>query len=268
MKRIELGKKAVKAVPKSEWIVVPDVHPAIITDEQFKRVREIMSANIKWKNHKPPNKNNLFYRKIFCGHCRLALERNKKVDKCNYRCTTKSVKSGLTCMKGSISENVIIEAVLATIKLQAQLADNIKQLSKSTVKSSFTTIKELSGESQKLKKLIEKLKGEKLNLWEKRNDGSLPIESYKYESEKLSNQIAAYTEKIVELEKQIQRLEMEAGQENAFVERYSTQIFINELSREIVDEFIQAIHVYSPDRIEITLNYIDEFEKIKALMGS
>ena len=64
------------------------------------------------------------------------------------------MKSGLTCMQSSISKNVIIEAVLATIKLQAQLADSIKQLSKSTVTSSFATIKKLRGESQNLKKLI------------------------------------------------------------------------------------------------------------------
>jgi DNA repair exonuclease SbcCD ATPase subunit len=93
-------------------------------------------------------------------------------------------------------------------------------------------------------------------------------EAYQNETEKLSNQVTAYTDKIAELETQIRRLEIESGQENAFVERFSKQVCINELTRVIVDEFIEAIHVYTSDRIEIILNYKDEFERLQNIMES
>ena len=76
------------------------------------------------------------------------------------------------------------------------------------------------------------------------------------------------TEALSELDTQIRRLELETGQENVFVERFSRQIDIRELSKEVVDEFISSIHIHAPDRIEITLNYSDEYEKIAGLEKS
>ena len=96
---------------------------------------------------------------------------------------------------------------------------------------------------------------------------SLSREAFKTENEKISSQAADYSRKIAELEAQIRKRETESGQENAFVERFSRQAGINELSREVMDEFIQSVHVYAPDRIEIILNYADEFEKIQEQMG-
>jgi hypothetical protein len=49
VKRIGVGKKNMTAVPRSEWIVVPNAFPAIISGEQFKRAREIMRSNAKPK---------------------------------------------------------------------------------------------------------------------------------------------------------------------------------------------------------------------------
>ena len=105
-------------------------------------------------------------------------------------------------------------------------------------------------------------------IWEKQHTEIISREVFQVESEKLTEQITAYTEKIVEIEIQIRRLEMESGQENIFVERFSKQACITKLPREIVDEFIQAIYVYTPERIEVVLNYADEFEAIKMQMES
>gem|GEM_PF-3449110 len=171
-------------------------------------------------------------------------------------------------MRGSISEKAVIETVLSVVKLQAQLAESIKALTTATVKSSAATINELRGESQKLQRLVEKANSTKLTFWENINAGSLSREAFLSESGKLSNQVTAYTEKIAELETEIRRLELESGQENVFVERFSKQVNITELSRVIVDEFIEAIHVYASDRIEVTLNYIDEFEKLQMFTES
>lgn len=61
---------------------------------------------------------------------------------------------------------------------------------------------------------------------------------------------------------------MESFQENTFVENFSIQDGIEKLSKEVVDEFIKEIHVYDSDRIEVTLNYADEYLKMQKQMGS
>jgi hypothetical protein len=60
-------------------------------------------------------------------------------------------------------------------------------------------------------------------------------------------------------------LEAETGRENVFVERFSKQAGITKLMREVVEEFISEIKVYSPERIEIIFNYTDEYAKIAEL---
>ncbi len=41
------------------------------------------------------------------------------------------------------------------------------------------------------------------------------------------------------------------------------QIGIQELSHEVVDELIKAVIVHAPDRVEILLNYADEYNMIE-----
>ena len=267
-KRVELGKRAVKTVPRSEWIVVPDAIPAIITEEQFARVRELLSAKTPSKPRKSFGADLPFYHKIFCGTCGKALARVPSGGGYIYYCPTHNRVDGLECMRGSIRESEVIETVLTVLRQQAQFAEDVKSFRSLDAKTSSATAENLRCEIQNLQRLIDKASSTKLSLWEKQHNGNLSGEAYQSESKKLTGQVASYTTAITELESQIRKLEMDSGQENTFVERFSRQAGINELSREVVDEFIKAIHVHTPDRIEITLNYADEYEKIVEKAGA
>jgi len=264
MKRVEFGRTTAKAVPKSEWIVVPDAFPAIITCEQFERVGSLMGVINEEKSDRPEVEGPLLSRKIFCGACGLALTCVQVGGEYVYRCFTPAVKSGLGCMHDDIPESVVIDTVLTVLRQQAQLADNVKSLNSLHGKSAFEEIRTLYGEVQRLKKLTAKANADKLDLWENWHTGNLSDEVYRQEGERLNGKIAEYSVQISEREKRIHSLEMESGQENVFVERYSKQVGISELTRDIVCEFIKAIHVYSPEHIEITLNYADEYARIRS----
>jgi len=56
--------------------------------------------------------------------------------------------------------------------------------------------------------------------------------------------------------------------ENAFVERFSKQTGLQELTRNIVDELILEVKIYSADKIEIVFNFVDEYEKIVPLLNT
>jgi len=165
-------------------------------------------------------------------------------------------------MKGSVPEPLVIDNVLNVIKKQANLAGNIKSHITTHMESASAQIENLRGKVKNLKKMIEKANGAKLSLWEKQHSGTLLPEAYQSESKKLTRQNADHTGVIAELESKIRNLEMESGQEDIFVERLSKQSGIQELSREIVVEYVQAVRVYAPDRIEITLNYADGYGSV------
>jgi hypothetical protein len=67
--------------------------------------------------------------------------------------------------------------------------------------------------------------------------------------------------KITELETQARTLEIAGQEENVFEKRFSQQVGITELTREVVQEFVQRVNVHAPDRIEVVFNYADEYEK-------
>ncbi len=265
LRRTELGKRNVKAVPPSEWIVVPDIIPPIITPQQYMRVKELREAKTRNKAGRGKSAATLplFRRKIFCGGCGKALERAKTSKGYVYSCATTKIKAGLGCVSGSVGESMIVSTVLTVIKQQARLAENIKSLKAEDAKASVVTADGLRGEVQKLRRLMEKAHSAKLELWEKQQAGDITREAFQSQSNALTVQANEFTDKIAGLETHIHGLELEAGQENAFVERFSKQVGIEELSREVIDELIKAVIVHAPDRIEILLNYADEYNMIE-----
>jgi len=267
-KRIELGKPAITAVPREDWVIVPDAFPAIITEEQFARVRSMMIGKTKTKSYKPMGENLLFYRKISCGTCGRALVRSPSGGGHIYYCATRNRIDEVGCMRGGIRESDVIDTVLAVIRQQAQFADNMKSNYSRNAVSAPMTVENLHSEKQNLKRLIDKANGVKLSLWEKRHSGNLSPEAYQTENGRLTEQIAEYTDMIKTLENKIRELNVKSGQENIFVERFSKHTGIQELSREIVDEFIKAIRIHAADRIEIVLNYADEYKKIAETEGA
>lgn len=260
-RRVELGKLKSEPVPPSEWIVVHNAYEAIISEEQFARVQKPKPAETPKKQSKQKA---IFSRRIYCGGCGLALNRSGAG---TYYCDTPKTKPGLGCVQGRISEKAVVQTVLSVVHQQAQIADNAKTLQTAGAKSSFSELTTLRGEVQSLKRLIEKVNSAKLSLWEKHFAKTVSDEAYQRESEKLTGQITAYTDKIYELEAQIRKAESDVGQENAFVERFSKQVGIKTLTHEVVDEFVKAIHVHTIDRIEITLNYADEYQQVLEQMG-
>jgi hypothetical protein len=259
-----LGKREVIAVPPTEWIVVPNIIPPIITPEQYARAKERRKANTK---HMVVGKSSaalsMFYRKIFCGGCGKALERKNNGKGDVYSCSTPKIKAGLGCVSGNIGESIISDTVLTVIKQQARLAENIKSLKAEDARTAAVTVDNLRGEIRSLRRLMEKVRSAKLELWEKQQAGNLTREAFQSQNNALAAQSGAYADRIAELENQICGFELQAGQENAFLERFSKQIGIRELSREVVDELIKAVIIHAPDRIEIVLNYADEYGMIE-----
>ena len=263
----ELGKSKQVKVPESEWIVVPGAIPAIISDEQFKEA----NANVA-KRHFPERKQSrsvlLFAQKLKCGYCGMAMKTVRRKNDLKYHCYTDKTKTGYGCSSDEwIFESDIAAAVFAALKQQIAFADEARELLETKAKQLAPSVEKMQGEITRLQKLVEKSKTAKLTLWERFKDGAITAEAYHRDSEKAEAQIQSYLVKIPELEERIRGLEMETGRENLFVERFSKQVGIQELTRKVVEDFIHEIKVYAGGRIEVVFNFADEYERIVPLLG-
>ena len=106
-----------------------------------------------------------------------------------------------------------------------------------------------------------------MQLWEKYHSHVITAEVFQRENEKADEKIAKCDAKIPEILAQISGLESETSRENLFVERFSRQVGLQELTRKIVEEFIGKVKVYSTDRIEVIFNFADEYAKIATLVA-
>jgi DNA invertase Pin-like site-specific DNA recombinase len=267
-KRTGVGKTERIAIPKSDWIVVPDAIPAIITEEQFKAA----TVNVtKRKQHDGKHTKSvlLFTRKIKCGCCGMGLKTvHYKHDKTKikYRCYTPRFNKDFGCSDDLVCEKDIADVVLAALQRQIALADEARKMLETKNEQLKPSIEKLRVEVARLQRLIEKTKTEKMALWEKYHNRKISAEAFQRETEKADDKATKYAAKIPEVQAKITALEMETGRENLFIERFSKQTGLQELTRAAVDEFINEVRFYSADRIEVIFNFADEYAKIAALI--
>ena len=122
-------------------------------------------------------------------------------------------------------------------------------------------ILKLECEIQNLQRLIEKTRIAKMALWENYHSGSISLDMYHNENGKLDEQALSYEAKSADLKEQSHKLESNFGIEDTFTERFCGLAGMNELTQDIINEFIKAIYVYAADRIEIVFNYSDQYAK-------
>jgi len=118
-----------KTVPKSEWVIIENTHEGIVSRELFDKVQGLWIDNPK-SNRKPLSQSdNIFLRKIFCGHCGFSLKRRnngkvsngKKAINYHLNCTTRQTHGKDTCVPVGINENKLKEMLLELLGKQAEV---------------------------------------------------------------------------------------------------------------------------------------------------
>jgi DNA invertase Pin-like site-specific DNA recombinase len=248
-------------VPENEWTVVPGAIPAIITEELFQTAQ--FNAAKRSKSVKSQSDTvYLLSGKIKCGRCGMAMKSVRSSTAHYYYCYTGRLTDRYGCTEFKIYESDIASAVLAALQQQMAFADKARELLDIKTEQLTPNIEKLKAEIDRLQRQIEKTKTTKMSLWEKYHNGNITAEAFQQENEKADDQAQQYAGKIPVLQEEIRKLESETGRENIFVERFSKQSGITELTRSIVEEFVKEIKVFAADRIEIVFNYADEYEKI------
>ncbi|MDR1208915.1 MAG: hypothetical protein LBK41_01165 [Clostridiales bacterium] len=205
------------------------------------------------------------YSKLKCGHCGMGLKAIHRLNDVKYQCNTPKTTDKYGCPEYRLFEKDVAAAVLAALRQQAAFADNARRMLTERTEQITPGIEKLQAEVARLQKLIEKTKTAKMGLWEKYQSGAISAEAFQRENEQADDRIVKHTARIPEIQAEILRLESETGRENLFVERFSKQVGITELTRAVVEEFISEVRVYSPERIEVIFNYADEYERVAAI---
>jgi len=229
--------------PKSEWIIIPDKHPAIITKDVFMKVQEIRAKSRKNMS----SRDYLLRGKNACGCCGIALIYSDTTASPQYLCMHTYADPMAACHKMKISASELDEVVLTAIRKQAEIVLNSKDLSECVkVSAGDKTIADIE-------KIIRDCIEQRQQIYEQFI--LCEIDKPTYQSQK-----DLCSERLEKLNKQIARLRQaerskQAGQKNFDIAK---QVLEGAATpREIVETLIDKVHVFPEKRIEIKWKIAD-----------
>lgn len=250
--KVDISSRKTVALPKSEWIVVPGAHEALVSEEVFQRVQpNIRRKNITGLTNRPKH---IFYGKLKCAYCNHSLQRKLIRKEPFYCCEDGKFVQNKQCKSVKLSEQALKEVLLSAINAQIQLILNAT--SSKEWKEKEDAVAKLQKQIKEQRAIMEKWKLAKILAYEELCDGKIPKDEYLKRKEEYSDSIASAEAMILQWEKEIELENLQINQNN---EMKSCQRFASatELTREMLEEFIQVVRVFDNGPIEITWNFED-----------
>ena len=259
----ELGNiHSAKAIEKDDWVIVPGAFEAIISQEIFDQVQAKIET--AWPTRKlGPMKRRLFSRKLRCGHCGAALIRHEIAQGVYYTCDGRAWNGTDDCKKIRLFETDLIQAVLASIRFQAQLAKKTEKRLDRKEKQIQTAQNRAQSAQQRIQKQIAQLETRKAEAYLSYDLGEVSQSDYKNRCKKID---AA----IMEQKRQLDALEQDSGSILPDMDTVSCEQInslkplsnLRTLNRDMVEVLIHSIQVYNGNRIEIAWNFNEDHMKL------
>ncbi len=252
--------------PKDKWIIVKDTHEAIVSKETFDKAQDILNRNVKpVRQIMEQAKPSILAGYVYCGSCggkmirNTALCNNKKV----YRllCSTYKNKGKKYCSSHYIKEDKLIDTLLTTINLYANVALDKNFIHKLEEKrrqdniSSFfgNKLKKAQKELEDIKMIREGLYWDyKINLITETEYSDMKI-SFEKQYNDLLKQITSIN-KSIELEK---TKKLPISETIEYLKKHNE---FKELTRDKVIKLIDRVIIEDSNKIKIIFNFEDIFK--------
>jgi len=262
----ELGSKTMKKKPKSEWVKKPNSHPAIITQEQFDTIAGMITR--QRKNNISENSSRPLNKKVWCGNCNHMMRYKNQNCPPFYYCQTVDYSDKHGCTHDKIREKELSETVLNTLLMQIKLfIENeklLRMIKKTIDKPNISTNNSIS----QLDNEIKILQSNKRKLYERYTNKEISKILYLQERDTLEKELKNKTAEREALVSQQNNHENVLDSTQKISQTFLKYQSETELTKEMVDEFIEAVNIYDSERIEIKFKFKDELETIMKIIHS
>ncbi len=269
-KRTTPNHKVKKVIEKNpdEWVIVRDMHEAIITEEDFQTVQNLMKMDTRISPGKA--RVYLFSGMLECGDCKAAMVRKLvsagkdsegkprkypyyvcsgyKKDKC---CTSHMIREGELEKVVLIALNNLISALI-NLKQVLTILENTPNFRQETKKLDIRMLK--------INEEIVRIQNLKVSLYEDLTDGVIDKDEY-FELKQI------YTKQMGELEKKKARLKEEQElckieniRKSEWMESFLQYQNLHSLSRDIILKLVEKIKVFEKGRIKIVFRFQYDYE--------
>lgn len=237
----EVGGHHVRMKDESQWVKIPDHHPAVISKDLFEQVQQ------KRRHVKCPKKNTRAYAlkgKVFCGHCRHALTRSNGKNPYLY-CRHTLVDKNSPCHGMAISEQDLENLLFEILSKQAQAILNLPDLSHAE-----RVDVELAKQTE-YGKQIEGYLDQKRLLYERFLLKQISLEDYTSQKAAVDRELERLRELHTALKVRTLQMQMDAKTKSARYKLAQEVVETGKLTAGLVNSLIDKVNVYPGNQVEI-----------------
>lgn len=266
--------------PKEEWIIHKHTHQALVSDEDFFKVQEMLEAvsqkRAKEMRNARANRDltiDYFPQKVFCMDCgnSMALRRyshskyNKAVDGAYYTCVGNDIIDG--CGK-KIHEEYLRLMVIEQIRLLvANLSEQKKLIANMQAgRADNGARRSIDGKINHVYFKISEIDEMLGTLYENYAEGIVEAEDYQMMKERYQADKQTLQKKAASLEEDKRRMEKDIAM-FLEMEKDLVQFFKEHTNHaELIDKFIDRVYVSGTERMEIRFKCDDIFKRVNTAL--
>lgn len=247
------GEKGCDVLDKSEWIIVPDTHEAIISKNVFERVQERLKKDKETRNIVGWSEaERAFYNVFYCGECGRKLMTKKSKKHVNYSCQAARYKDDRECHHKAISEEklqkIVKSELIAQIQKSKMSSKNILLVTKQFFSERTA---ELKKETFQMEQEMVRIVDKSTTAFMKYKEGDLAQEAYLKMKEERTVWEAYFSERKQEILQMISNLEKQEKVEEKYLHSLLKINSKTVLNPELVETLIERIYLYGDGRLEI-----------------
>lgn len=265
-----------KRRPQEEWEYVYNVHPALISEEDFQKIRQIKEkgrekqAQCNKHQKRSLEERRLLTGKIYCGDCGTLLGArkgnqrltSKKSPRIFYQCDGYEYSGRTRCFNHYISQKDVLEKIKNALNVQFKLIAESDRVIKSIQDDKKGMLALHDKKRKEINDELAKMKMKKERLLIDYNDGTINSEEYKYIRQKYDEEEQKLRRILVLAEKERKNQEKQLRTIEEWVKLMKQFMPQKNIDRKLIEHLIDTIYVYGNKNVEIVFLFKNEIEEL------
>jgi len=263
---------------RDEWIVVPNTHEAIVTQELYdlanavfdERTENYMKNRYKYVDNQQQKSELLLFGIAFCADCGKALARKKitrgSSNTARWAFGCKKHMDLKACKKKFIYESDLYETVYNAIRTQVErYVDVVGILEKLNQDNSFKSrLMRYDTEIEKLEKELRRIAILRQGIYESYAEKLLTASEYQFAIEKYNADMESQQIRLEVSKAERAEYSKHADQASKWLSTFTRFYEEKTLTLEMVHAFVDRVEVSDLNRVSITFKFRDELESLVA----
>ncbi len=244
---------------RSDWVIVPDTHESIVTQEEFEQAQAAIQYTVIRKSTKPSREK--LKSKIRCGVCGRVMTRSGTKHP-RYYCSTPQVCAAYDCTDEKVPESDILNALLEGLHAQAAIAVEMSTVWEEQHRKAKRTTEAMLKKLSALKELYAQQERSIRELYEAFALGAINKAEYIAQKTDAAKKRDDTAVQISKLEASLENTDTNGSLQNRFVDSFKQYAEVKELTRDSIVDVLDTVFVYPEGRLEIVWNYRDDMKKL------